>query len=383
LCRTKDGWVLAIAVHHMVWDGRSAEVLVTELAASYDDAERPESSPIGYAPERQAEPESSPNHWVDALAGAPRDVWPDPLPPSRALGVVEHEIADEDVTALRALAATLGATPFMLGLACFSLALRRWHANDEVVVCAPVSVRPAAAEHLIGLHVNMLPLRLVTTPQLTGRKFVDAVRRTWVEAWQHRDVAFQRIVEATVHGRRRSVDAPYSQVMFLHNRFPHPIVTADGVRWSAAHLPSREPKCDLLVAWSETTEGWTVRVEHALARLDTTVAEQLVGDVLAVLKALVNDPDTELGAMPGCAVRPALDDRIAGMWCAALAVDAVNRDANFFELGGNSMAAMRVVTALRATFGVRVPVRLIFDTDTFVDFVQRLRQDHLGSMMEG
>ena len=44
--------------------------------------------------------------------------------------------------------------------------------------------------------------------------------------------------------------------------------------------------------------------------------------------------------------------------------DRVGRGDDFFDMGGNSLIAMKVVAAIHTSFGVRLPVRAVFDART-------------------
>jgi acyl carrier protein len=57
---------------------------------------------------------------------------------------------------------------------------------------------------------------------------------------------------------------------------------------------------------------------------------------------------------------PGLEQLIADIWCELLRVDRVGAGDNFFDLGGNSLLALRVVTGLETRAGCRVPPRLLF-----------------------
>ena len=48
---------------------------------------------------------------------------------------------------------------------------------------------------------------------------------------------------------------------------------------------------------------------------------------------------------------------IAGIWCEQLHLDGVRADDKFFDLGGNSLAALQVVGRLKKATGVRVTPR--------------------------
>lgn len=59
-----------------------------------------------------------------------------------------------------------------------------------------------------------------------------------------------------------------------------------------------------------------------------------------------------------------LEAGLAELWCRVLEVDAVSVDENFFDLGGDSVVATQLVSRVRETFHVELPVSAIFDAPT-------------------
>ncbi|HEU5107894.1 MAG TPA: amino acid adenylation domain-containing protein, partial [Micromonosporaceae bacterium] len=55
---------------------------------------------------------------------------------------------------------------------------------------------------------------------------------------------------------------------------------------------------------------------------------------------------------------------VARLWASVLKTDQVGPDANFFDLGGNSIDAARIVTAVRKEFGVSIPMQRLTDLIT-------------------
>jgi len=47
-----------------------------------------------------------------------------------------------------------------------------------------------------------------------------------------------------------------------------------------------------------------------------------------------------------------------------LGVESVNPTASFFDLGGHSLMAMRMMSRIRDTFGIEVPLRALFQGPT-------------------
>ncbi|HEX7312963.1 MAG TPA: amino acid adenylation domain-containing protein [Pyrinomonadaceae bacterium] len=67
--------------------------------------------------------------------------------------------------------------------------------------------------------------------------------------------------------------------------------------------------------------------------------------------------------------RSPIEEALTGMWKEILGVERVGLEDNFFELGGHSLLATQLVSRVRKTFRVEVPVRQIFAEPT----VSRLR----------
>jgi amino acid adenylation domain-containing protein len=78
---------------------------------------------------------------------------------------------------------------------------------------------------------------------------------------------------------------------------------------------------------------------------------------LAALPAPETESSEPTGATPA-------EELVRGIWQEALGTAVPGRDANFFDLGGNSLAATRVRARLTAASGVDVPLRLVFDHPT-------------------
>ncbi|MCL7931126.1 amino acid adenylation domain-containing protein [Halomonas llamarensis] len=59
-----------------------------------------------------------------------------------------------------------------------------------------------------------------------------------------------------------------------------------------------------------------------------------------------------------------VEEALAEIWSEILGVDQVGRHDNFFETGGNSLAAMQISASFTQRFGEALPVRLIFEHPT-------------------
>ncbi|RKH30864.1 non-ribosomal peptide synthetase, partial [Corallococcus sicarius] len=74
------------------------------------------------------------------------------------------------------------------------------------------------------------------------------------------------------------------------------------------------------------------------------------------------------------APRTPTEQQLAALWAEVLRVERVGSEDHFFELGGHSLLATQVVARVRATFGVELPLRALFEAPVLEQLAQRIDQ---------
>ncbi|WP_275424667.1 phosphopantetheine-binding protein, partial [Planobispora siamensis] len=120
--------------------------------------------------------------------------------------------------------------------------------------------------------------------------------------------------------------------------------------------------------------------EEIRALVRETLPEYMVPSAVVVLDGL---PVTRSGKLDRAALpapevtasgrgpRTPVEEILCGVFCEVLGIDAAGIDDSFFDLGGDSLLATRLVGRVRSALGVELPVRAVFEAPTVAELAER------------
>jgi amino acid adenylation domain-containing protein len=76
------------------------------------------------------------------------------------------------------------------------------------------------------------------------------------------------------------------------------------------------------------------------------------------------------------APRSDVERLLAEIWAEVLAIDLIGIHDNFFDLGGHSLAASRVISRVIQSFKLDIPVKALFDAPTVARMAEVVKQNH-------
>ncbi|MCX5609335.1 amino acid adenylation domain-containing protein [Streptomyces sp. NBC_00047] len=132
-----------------------------------------------------------------------------------------------------------------------------------------------------------------------------------------------------------------------------------------------------LLAYAVPSGRAPLSAQTLRAHLAQRLPEYMVPSAVVVLDALPLTPNGKVDrrALPApgpaqgpdggyAAPRNAVEETIAGVWAEVLDLDQVGVHDDFFALGGNSILSVRAAARLREALGIKLSLRVLFDTPT-------------------
>ena len=304
--------VLSLLVHHAVFDGWSADVLLRELETLYPAllaGEEPAlpALAIQYADyaawqvERLArgELEDQVRYWRETLADLPPALE---LPTDRPRPAVQgHRGANERralpaqlVARLEALARAEGVTDYMVFLAAFQALLARLAGQEDVVVGTVVAGRPRPdVEPLIGFFANTLVLRTGLAGDPSFRGLLARVREACLGAFEHQDVPFERLVEV-LHPQRDLSRSPLFQALFMTESAVGRSRRVSELSLELLELETDVARTDLMLTVHGEAGGRSAWIEYDADLFDGSTVRRLLAHYEGLLAAAVAAPDLPL-----------------------------------------------------------------------------------------
>lgn len=309
----QDRHVIVVVTHHIAFDGFSESIFMNELAGLYTarreglEARLPE-PPIQYADyavwERQRVRGGSLDEHLAYWRAALGDLSPRP-----GLPALEEEPALAELAAgretlrlggplsetMRAICREEGVTPFMLFFSVFAMLLHRLSGSEDIAVGMPVAGRSRLElENLIGTFVNTLPLRVDLSGSPTFRGLLRRARKAIVEALEHQEVPFERLVEE-VQPERSLERPPIFDYLINSHMFHQTRIAFGDLEVGEFRLPEISTAYPLTFYIFSDAGGYRLEMSYRATSFSAGQIQRLLAQVSLLLEQATQDPNRAIG----------------------------------------------------------------------------------------
>src|SRR6266576_3276915 len=426
---TPNDHVFLCTMHHIITDSWSVQILARELTTTYEAFASGKPSPlsvlpIGYGDYSEwqrdwfgtEQVQQQLNYWKTRLQNAPPFLelskdGPRPVEQTFKGGSQTVQLPDELISATKNLAPQWQSTPFMVLLAAFKVLLYRYSGQPDLLLGVPVAGRNRVeTEGLIGFFVNTLVLRDNLSGNPAFSDLLAQLRETMLGAFANADVPFEKVVEALQPERNLSYN-PIFQVMFSVIKAAVQSHSFAGLTAFPYVVTPSTSIFDLSATLIEGVDGlWFVQIDYSSDLFRPERIARMLEDYISLLQGVTVDPEACILDLPLVHGEPGFaratsgissntaeskndqpkpvsgqssrrgeardpeEHLLVGIWKDVLGLSSVGIRDNFFEIGGHSLLAARLIARIQDATGRRIPVSAIFRAPTIEDFAGLLRE---------
>jgi amino acid adenylation domain-containing protein len=308
--------ILILAMHHIVTDAWSMDILVREtitLYEAYSGGRLPDLPPLalqyadfavwqrnwlqGDVLAQQVE------YWKQRLGDKPVVLE---LPTDRSRSAVQtYRGADWTFPfspplsqSVKAFCRAEGVTLFMVLLAAFKVLLHRYTGEPDITVGSPISNRHRKElEGLIGFFVNTLPIRTSISGDLSFRELLERVKEAALGAYAHQDLPFEYLVEQLLSDRDLS-HSPLVQVLFNFEAVPPHTELLPGLEATMLNNENQAAKFDLTLFTRDRGSEIFGSLEYNVDLFNKDTIERMAGHLLTLLSAAMTNPAKRIAELP-------------------------------------------------------------------------------------
>jgi amino acid adenylation domain-containing protein len=316
--------VVSLVMHHIITDGWSMEVLVRDLQALY--AAELEHRASGLAPleiqyadyavwQRGQDLSRHLAYWTSSLGGyagsfdLAEEAATRRKGPGR-VGRVRRLLPLEVAETLGRFSSERQSSLFMVLLSGLAVLVYRRTRQPDLCIGTTVAGREQLElEPLIGFFINILPLRLKVSSELTGEQLLEQVRQVVLDGLSHQGLSYEQMLAALPELRQQD-GGSLLPVMLRHQNFPEADIRewAGGLKareLSASAEPIGHAKCDLDLQYYGNAGGLSVVAEFDTARFSAERVEALLLELEFLLGCLIAAPHASLSEL----IEPSIEER--------------------------------------------------------------------------
>jgi iturin family lipopeptide synthetase A len=298
--------ILMVDMHHIIADGVSQEVLISDFMALYNGAHLPEMR-VQYKDYAEWQQDADQRSQMDTQ----RDFWKQqfaedvtvldlpaeharPAQKSYSGRVKDFVISKSEVEQLRSLMAKEDSTMFMIVLSIFNVLLSKLSGQDDIVIGTPVAGRNHAdVEGIIGMFVNTLALRNAPKGDLAFRKFLSSVKDNTVSCFDNQLYPYEELI-GELQIRRERARNPLFDVMLVYQNFGQKELDIPGLTLKRYGNVHQVAKFDLTLTVVELDDELHMSFEYATDLFEEQTIDRFIAYFKRISAQVADNADKKL-----------------------------------------------------------------------------------------
>jgi len=305
----RQEYLFLLTIHHIIADAISIEIFCRELMLLYEAYCTQNPSPLSALPiqypdyavwqtkwANSRKQQAQIDYWKRQLTHAPASCEfptdsPRPLQHSFKGATQSFCLPAKLVHRINKLSRKEGKTPFMIHLAILKLMLYRHTGQEDILIGTPIAMRnQQELEQVIGFLVNTLVLRTDLSGSPTFHQLLKRVNRTALEAYDHQDLPFERLIEVLQPPRSTNRN-PLFQVSMAYHSYKIESHRSADLKLSFMDINKEIARYDISVAVHDTNEHTTIWINYSTDLYRDTTINNMLEHYVTLLNTFVTSPD--------------------------------------------------------------------------------------------
>lgn len=310
-----DHHYMVIDVHHIISDGVSMTVITNELVKIFQGEKL---APLAlqykdYALQQrerlnQNQYKNHKEFWIKQLTEIPVLQFPTDYPRpaiKRYEGDLYQFEFDTDLTnKLNNIAKRNGATLYMLILAMYQVLLTKYSGQEDVIVGSPIAGRNQYEyQNIVGMFVNMLPMRGKPQGQKTFEQFLSEVRNYALEVYEYQDYPFDQMIEDIALPKDKGRHPVFDTVFVFRNMGElQPDFESQNAHspMKQIKLPFQTSKFDIILHAREVGNQIKCSFEYSTSLFKQDTIKKMAERMVHLAEEIVDNPNVEIGQLSIC-----------------------------------------------------------------------------------
>jgi len=311
-------FVFLLSMHHMISDGWSMEILVSEVVQRYNSLSQKKENAFpllsiqykDYAvwleDEMQKEKyKESEKYWLEKFAGNLTSLH---LPSFKKRPFVQtfngnhlaHTFSEEFTAKIKLFSEDKNVTLFTTLMTVVKALLYRYSGQEDIIVGTPIAGREHPdLENQIGLYINTLAIRTQLNKENTFTDLLQIEKNNLIEANQHQMYSFDELVK-NLNLKRDVKRSALFDVMVVHQNqtlldLGNKKEDADNLSFEKYHLPKKTSQFDLTFNFSEINNQLILDIEYNTDIYDSFLVERIFSHFENFSVKSFEQPETIIG----------------------------------------------------------------------------------------
>lgn len=302
-----DDYILMMDQHHIISDGVSESILIKDFMSLYADESLP-SVTLQYRDyvewlkedEQQQSLNMQKDFWMSEFKNevSTLDLPTDfvrPIINGQQGAVINFELNSDVTNGLKSLAQKEGVTLYMLMLSVFNVLLGKLGNEEDIIIGNPVSGRQHSdLEEMIGIFVNILPIRNFPKVFLSFKEFLNSVKIKTIEAFNNQDYPYEQLIDDLELKRDTSHNTLFD-VMFAYQNFENVELDIAGLNVTPYPIESKVSRLDLSLQIFEGNDNMYLQFEYSTSLFKEETIKRFISYFNEIIVAVIKDSNIKLG----------------------------------------------------------------------------------------